>query len=107
MAGVFFWSFGSRGTSGFVDDLILSEKDSPPLNASSHSPDSSEFFQLAGLLQTSQRGDSWIEQKQQHQHAVLVHVKRSIACLIAFATNIVQLFKQTIELVEVHQPDNR
>jgi hypothetical protein len=59
--------------------------------------------QLAGLLGRPQRADHRIEQKQEHQHAVLVEVQPAVASFVALTTDVVQACQKRGELVEILQ----
>ena len=58
------------------------------------------FLQFTGLLNPPQRRDDRIEQVQQHQHAILVVMQRSVAGSIALAAVVVQSLEQRRKLVE-------
>jgi len=55
-------------------------------------------------LRSTYRSDDRVEQKQQDQRAILIHVQLAIACLVALAAHIVQRRKERQQLIEIFQP---
>jgi hypothetical protein len=61
---------------------------------------------LAGQLKSTQRNHDRVEQEEQHQRAVLIHVARAIARFIALAAHLVQPLIQRKQPSKVLQADN-
>ncbi len=62
--------------------------------------------QLGRLLQTAQRADDGIEQKQQDQGAVLIHEQLAVAGPVARSTHRPQAFQERCQALEILQPLN-
>jgi len=57
--------------------------------------------QFAGLLDCTQRAGDGVEQEEQDEHAILVHVQLAVAGLVAIASNVMQPLQQGLQLVEI------